>query len=640
MMRPWLTRARWAWRALRRPDQLDAAMHEEMRFHIAMEAERLVREHGLDDARGPAASARRVRRSREVQGRGARHARSLAGSTRSRSMRARLRMLVKHRWLTLVGGFAMAVAIAVGATFFEVVTEVLNPALPLEEGDRIVAVAVHRRLKPEIPSAECCTTSSPGATSSLRSSSWGHFAPLKHNLVSGMPAALSRSRLPRSRPRDSRWHVHRRCSADTCFRPTIAKARAPVLVIGYQVWQSHFGGDPHIVGKAINLDWCSAHRGRRHAGAVSSFRSIISSGFRSAPIRPSNERLQGPALHVFGRLAPGVTLGGAGRADAPRASAPPRHIPKRIGGCSRSSFRTRVRISTSPIRESCGRYGSPSCSSARSRSSSPVNLAILMYARTVTRLGEIAVRTALGASSSPHPRAAVHRGACAVGRRRGRRVCCWRSSRSDAFSLLIPANGSVPFWLDFNLSPRHRDVRRRTGGACRLCHGCAPGPPVRPAIAFMQPCASCRAARAHVSDRCGPRSSSHRSQWPWLFCRRPFSWHGRSYEWRSRAQDSMPRGSWSAWLAVNDGTSVVDANQTSCTATRIDRSPASRAGCVRRYILIEYSRDLPATGGSNLKTVRRREKSATLEVSSLHVGVEHAWHLRRAHPRGAFFQSE
>ena len=36
-----------------------------------------------------------------------------------------LRMLVKHRWLTLVGGFAMAVAIAVGATFFEVVTEVL-----------------------------------------------------------------------------------------------------------------------------------------------------------------------------------------------------------------------------------------------------------------------------------------------------------------------------------------------------------------------------------------------------------------------------------------------------------------------------------------------------------------------------------
>ena len=49
-------------------------------------------------------------------------------------------MLIKHRWLTLVGGFAMAVAIGVGATFFEVVTEVLNPALPLEEGDRIVAV--------------------------------------------------------------------------------------------------------------------------------------------------------------------------------------------------------------------------------------------------------------------------------------------------------------------------------------------------------------------------------------------------------------------------------------------------------------------------------------------------------------------
>jgi hypothetical protein len=40
-------------------------------------------------------------------------------------------MLVKHRGLTLVGAFAMAVAIAVGATLFEVFSEVLDPALPL-----------------------------------------------------------------------------------------------------------------------------------------------------------------------------------------------------------------------------------------------------------------------------------------------------------------------------------------------------------------------------------------------------------------------------------------------------------------------------------------------------------------------------
>ena len=86
-MRSWLTRARWIWRALLRPDQLDAAMHEEMRFHIEMEAERLVREHGLDrdEARrkahvafGGVENSRRKVATRGVA----------AGSTQSRWMRA------------------------------------------------------------------------------------------------------------------------------------------------------------------------------------------------------------------------------------------------------------------------------------------------------------------------------------------------------------------------------------------------------------------------------------------------------------------------------------------------------------------------------------------------------------------------
>ena len=51
-----------------------------------------------------------------------------------------VRMLIKHRGLTLVGGFAMAVAIAIGATFFQVFNEILDPALPLDEGERVVAL--------------------------------------------------------------------------------------------------------------------------------------------------------------------------------------------------------------------------------------------------------------------------------------------------------------------------------------------------------------------------------------------------------------------------------------------------------------------------------------------------------------------
>lgn len=43
-----LARLRAYWRSVRRPSQLDADMESEMRFHIDMEAQRLMRRHGLD----------------------------------------------------------------------------------------------------------------------------------------------------------------------------------------------------------------------------------------------------------------------------------------------------------------------------------------------------------------------------------------------------------------------------------------------------------------------------------------------------------------------------------------------------------------------------------------------------------------
>jgi hypothetical protein len=51
-----------------------------------------------------------------------------------------LRMLVKHPGLTLVGGLAMAFAIWAGAISFEFFMQVVRPQLPLDGGDRIVAI--------------------------------------------------------------------------------------------------------------------------------------------------------------------------------------------------------------------------------------------------------------------------------------------------------------------------------------------------------------------------------------------------------------------------------------------------------------------------------------------------------------------
>ena len=49
-------------------------------------------------------------------------------------------MLVRYPGLTLVAGFAMAFTVWVGAGAFELITQVVRPKIPLEEGDRIVAL--------------------------------------------------------------------------------------------------------------------------------------------------------------------------------------------------------------------------------------------------------------------------------------------------------------------------------------------------------------------------------------------------------------------------------------------------------------------------------------------------------------------
>ena len=55
------------------------------------------------------------------------------------------RMLFRYPMLTVVGSLAMAVAIAVGAGTFEVITRVTDPSLPLPDGDRIVGLKYWHR---------------------------------------------------------------------------------------------------------------------------------------------------------------------------------------------------------------------------------------------------------------------------------------------------------------------------------------------------------------------------------------------------------------------------------------------------------------------------------------------------------------
>ncbi len=116
-------------------------------------------------AGGAPAGARQLWWRREIQG-GRARARGFGWlDTLSLDARLGVRMLAKHRWLTLVGGLAMAVAIAIGASAFIVIGVMLDPALPLPQGDRIVAVKYqegeHRQGRPACPARICRLARSP-----------------------------------------------------------------------------------------------------------------------------------------------------------------------------------------------------------------------------------------------------------------------------------------------------------------------------------------------------------------------------------------------------------------------------------------------------------------------------------------------
>ena len=118
----------------------ESRFESELRFHIDMEAGRLVREEGLD----PVEARRRafvalggVEKHRESL-RDGRGTALLAGL----SLDAKLagRMLVKYPALTFVGVLGLSVAVTIGALAFSAVNAVTATALPLDEGDRIVAI--------------------------------------------------------------------------------------------------------------------------------------------------------------------------------------------------------------------------------------------------------------------------------------------------------------------------------------------------------------------------------------------------------------------------------------------------------------------------------------------------------------------
>lgn len=308
-----------------------------------------------------------------------------------------VRMLVKHPGLTIVGGLAMAFAIAVGAAAFEFINQVVSPTLPLPEGHRIVGIRLwHTPTRGVEEQALWDYTTWRGRLDTI--DDLGVFRTVERNLIGGdvlgdpiMTAEISASAFALARVPP----LAGRAIGESDEQP----GAPPVVVIGHDVWQSRFGGDPRAVGRIVQV-----------GATPHTIVGVMPEGFgfpRShslwLPLRLAElqfDRRQGPWVFVVGRLAPGVSIAEAQAeltAFGQRASADfpdtHEHIRPEILPYAQTVSPLLLELSPTTFRAIniffvmllvlvCA------------------NVALLTFARAASRQLELIVRTALGASRS------------------------------------------------------------------------------------------------------------------------------------------------------------------------------------------------------------------------------------------------
>jgi predicted permease len=306
-----------------------------------------------------------------------------------------IRMLAKYPGLSIVSVIGMAVAIAIGAGYFGFIGAMLEPSLPLEDGDRVVSIRNRDVARPGREDLEHAYDYALWRDELKSVTELGAFRIDSRNLIraDGSTDQVDVAAVTASGFRLTRVPA-------LLGRPILDEderdGAPPVLVMAHEEWQRRFEGDPDIIGRTVRL-------GETFHTIV----GVMPEGFRFpltnrywVPLlhSPSLEAGMGAAVNVFGRLADGFTLG---RARAELAT---------LGLRTAGAFpETHEYLRPQVLRYTWAFIGVDEPGIALAVRAIrialglllvivAVNVAILVYARTVTRTGEIAVRTAFGAS--------------------------------------------------------------------------------------------------------------------------------------------------------------------------------------------------------------------------------------------------
>jgi putative ABC transport system permease protein len=305
-----------------------------------------------------------------------------------------LRMLVKHPGLSLVGGLGMAVATALSVGFFTFVTAHVFPTLPLHDGHRIVALE-NRDIEANDEDRRALHDFFAWRGELTRVEDLAAFRRVTRNLTfgSGAPEAVQVAdmtaagfRVARVQPLLGRYLLDE----------DEAPGAAPVVVIGYDVWQQRFGGGSDVLGRDVGLD-----------GVPHTIAGVMPKGFAFpendewwTTLRVDRSTLaprEGPGIFIFGRLAPGATL--------EQAQAELTGVGTRAAAAQPATHEL-LRPMVMPYVHSLSDVQGITLAEVAQMQMMmtllllivAINVSILVYARTAARYREIAVRTALGAS--------------------------------------------------------------------------------------------------------------------------------------------------------------------------------------------------------------------------------------------------
>lgn len=441
------SRTRWRkrLRALLRRGEVERELDEELAYHLELETEKNLREGmGPEEARRQATLALGGVQKVKEEVRDARWLGRFSGL--SLDLKLGLKMLIKYPGLTVIGGLGITMAIAIGAACAATLSIVYSP-LPFDEGERVVAI---ENWDTEINNQESEILHDFVAWreefESMREI--GAYQTVERNLIVPggqstvvVAAAMSVSGFGLTRV------------PPLLGRPLVEEdereGAADVVVIGYDVWARYFASDPGVVGREVRIGDVS------HVVV-----GVMPEGFGFplfhdlwTPLRvdPADyEMREGPALRVFGRLAAGATLEEA-QAELTTiglrmaAAFPetherlrPRVIPYTVAvfdDFEGWEFYVLQLLGVLLLLVIC------------------VNVAVLVYARTASRQGEIAVRSGLGASRQRIIGQLFAEGLVLSTIAAGLGLGIADLGLRQVRPVMERLGGIIPFWMDLGVSP-------------------------------------------------------------------------------------------------------------------------------------------------------------------------------------------